>query len=87
MVQTCRRTRLRISSEPSRRNAQNGLGVPKDLEVAVKWYKRAAEQEMPQRKAIWVSCITMGWGVQRTIILKVKWFSLDAQKKCSASEI
>ena len=42
-----------------------GEGVPKDYSEAVKWYRRAADQGMPTRRATSGSCTTTAWACRR----------------------
>jgi uncharacterized protein len=53
-----------------------GFGVPQDIDLAVYWYKRAADQNEPEAQAYLGSFYLEGRGVQRDLIEALKWCEL-----------
>ena len=51
----------------------NGLGVFLDKEEAVKWYRKAADQDMPEAQHRMFVCCGDGAGIERNLSNAVKW--------------
>lgn len=53
-----------------------GFGVPRDIEKAVYWYVKAANQNEPEAQAYLGAFYVSGQGVQRDLVQALKWCEL-----------
>ena len=58
----------------------NGFGVQKDHNEAVKWFRKAAEQDLPDAQYNLGACYANGSGVQKDHNEAVKWFRKAAEQ-------
>jgi hypothetical protein len=56
----------------------NGWGVPKDYKLAVKWYRKSAEQGDANAQFGLGQMYDNGWGVPKDYVLSHMWFNLSA---------
>ena len=56
----------------------NGQGVPKDYAEAVKWFRKAAEQNYPDAQNNLGFCYANGVGVPKDYVEAYKWMLLTA---------
>ena len=56
----------------------SGQGLAKDYAAAVQWYRKAAEQKMPQAEYALGACYADGEGVTKDLVEAYKWLSLAA---------
>ena len=60
----------------------NGDGVAKDYSEAVKWFRKAAEQNLAAAQIIWAVCYA-GQGVAKDEVEAVKWFRKAAERNAA----
>ncbi len=59
---------------------RQGLGVPRDLAEAAKWYGRAAGQGVPNAQFNMAMMHANGEGVRQDLVLAYMWWSLAAER-------
>jgi hypothetical protein len=57
---------------------EKGWGVPKDFKLAVKWYRKSAEQGNAKAQSNLGVMYEKGWGVPKDYVLAYMWFNLSA---------
>ena len=58
----------------------NGIGVEKNFEEAVKWYRKSAEQGVKQAQYNLAGCLEVGCGVKQNEEEALKWYKKAAEK-------
>ena len=59
---------------------RQGLGVPKDLAEAARWYAKAAGRGVPNAQYNLALMYAQGQGVRQDLVLAYMWFSLAASR-------
>ena len=57
-----------------------GNGVEVDLAEAVRWFRKAAEQEMPQAQYNLGLCLSRGAGVEKNVVEGAMWLNSAAHQ-------
>ena len=63
-----------------------GNGVEVDLAEAVRWFRKAAEQGMPQAQFNLGLCLSRGAGVAKNEVEGAMWLNSAAQQGCEDAE-
>ena len=65
----------------------HGLGMPKDLEAAVAWFRMAAEQRNVLAEFNLGRCYARGSGVEQSLVTAAHWFRLAAAQGHGSSQV
>ncbi len=63
-----------------------GQGVPTDYDEAVKWFRKAAEQNYPPAQSVLGDCYIFGRGVQKDYTQAVKWYRKAAEQNDAVAQ-
>ena len=63
------------------------FGRPRDLERAVRWYRRAAEQGHGEAQNLLGECLREGEGAQKSLREAVHWFRQAASQNVSDAQV
>lgn len=66
---------------------QTGLGVSKDISLAVHWYRKAAEQEFPTAQFALGALYRKGEGVPKDYAEAARWYRKAAEQNLAAGQI
>ena len=87
MVSQSRRAEFRLGSKQSGLSAtHNGQGVAKDEVEAVKWYRKAAEQNDAEAQNNLGLCYANGQGVAKDEVEAVKWYRKAAEQNYAEAQ-
>ena len=86
MVSQSRRAESRQGSIQFGRLLRQRQGVAKDHAEAVKWYRKAAEQNLAEAQTNLGSCYANGQGVAKDEVEAVKWYRKAAEQKEATAE-
>jgi len=59
---------------------RNGNGVPRELNTAFRWIKKAAEQDLTDAQAVIARMFEQGHGTEKNLKESVKWWEIAADK-------
>lgn len=65
---------------------ESGLGVAKNYEEAVKWYRKAAEQGNPVAQNSLAYCYEKGKGITKNIDEAITWYRKAANQGDNSAE-
>ena len=86
MVSQSRRAESRRGSTQFGRLLYAGKGVAKDQAEAVKWFRKAAEQNYAQAQYNLGVCYTHGEGVAKDPVEAVKWYRKAAEQNLAKAQ-
>lgn len=64
-----------------------GRGVAQDFAEAVKWYRKAADQNNPDAQIRLATCYNAGLGVAQDFAEGTKWYRKAAEENCAEAQL